>query len=370
MPSIEDNCSLFVFHHSSEMTKQAQLVHPDGIVQVPVHALLHKCDLSLKHPLLVDIFYKVSSPVSLEILREFVSKLNDERMRITKANFRGLLLLCDEFSFSTLASEVTAFERCQLLNEAKMNEILNRLPILERTAENQFGVLSDREQHIQALEQRVKQFQTGLAALKSQINQLFLHLKATRELDSIILSDLCMLIPNISSSILSGFPPIFGHFKGKQFSLLWRGSRDGFTANSFHERCDGHENTLMIVIDTEGNIFGGFTPAQWQSGSPHTWKADNSQKSFLFTLKNPHNVPEMRFSLNPEKRGEAILGDSKIGPSFGDISLSDKCDQNTSSSTEHFGTNYANSTSLEGKTFFTGSTTFRVKDVEIFEIIN
>jgi hypothetical protein len=39
----------------------------------------------------------------------------------------------------------------------------------------------------------------------------------------------------------------------------------------------------------EGNIFGGFTPVKGESGKSH-WKADDSQKRFLFTLRNPHNI--------------------------------------------------------------------------------
>jgi hypothetical protein len=32
------------------------------------------------------------------------------------------------------------------------------------------------------------------------------------------------------SRIISGFPEIFTEFRGKQFSLLWRGNRDSFKA--------------------------------------------------------------------------------------------------------------------------------------------
>jgi hypothetical protein len=46
--------------------------------------------------------------------------------------------------------------------------------------------------------------------------------------------------------------------------------------------------------DTEGNIFDGFTPVKWQSrkwnrkhkDEDNCWKADDSLKSFRFTLKN------------------------------------------------------------------------------------
>jgi hypothetical protein len=89
-----------------------------------------------------------------------------------------------------------------------------------------------------------------------------------------------MPAPPLDSVIVSDFPAIFAEFRGKRFSLLWRGCRDGFGASQFHGRCDGHGNTLIVILDTEGNIFGGFTPVVWESrvwdGEPG--KANNCHK--------------------------------------------------------------------------------------------
>jgi hypothetical protein len=53
------------------------------------------------------------------------------------------------------------------------------------------------------------------------------------------------------SIILSNFAEAFTEFREKRFWLLWRGSRDGFTAEEYQRRCDGHANTLTVVFDTE-----------------------------------------------------------------------------------------------------------------------
>jgi hypothetical protein len=64
-------------------------------------------------------------------------------------------------------------------------------------------------------------------------------------------------------------------------------------------------------LDTNGIIFGGFTPVEWDS--EEIWgKADPSQKSFLFTLKNPHNFWARRFALKAEKKDKAIHCWSKL----------------------------------------------------------
>jgi hypothetical protein len=91
-------------------------------------------------------------------------------------------------------------------------------------------------------------------------------------------------------------PPLLEEFRAKRFNLLWRGSRDGFTAQEFHRCCDGRANTLTLIADTKGNVFGGFTPVKWESGQKGKWKGDDSLRSFLFTLRNPHGVPVRKFS--------------------------------------------------------------------------
>jgi hypothetical protein len=69
-----------------------------------------------------------------------------------------------------------------------------------------------------------------------------------------------------------------------------------------------------VILDTKGNIFGGFTPLTWESPLKTMAKADYSLKSFLFTLKNPHNIPAKRFALKAENKEEAIMCDSALGP--------------------------------------------------------
>jgi hypothetical protein len=93
-------------------------------------------------------------------------------------------------------------------------------------------------------------------------------------------------------------------FREERFSVLWRGGLDGFKARNFHDRCDGHMNTLTLIEDVNGNIFGGFPLVTWASG--FRCKADPSLKSFFFTLKNPNNVSAQRFALKAKKKGKAI----------------------------------------------------------------
>jgi hypothetical protein len=172
----------------------------------------------------------------------------------------------------------------------------------------------------------------------------------------------------LNSFIISDFPKIFAQFRRRRFLLLWRGSRDGFGASEFHRRCDGHANTLTLILDTKGNVFGGFTPVEWESQTSFPYyKADDSLTSFLFTLKNPHNIPARRFALKAKKKHRAIWSDSGWGPDLCGIHVSDNCNANTDSCT-CLGASYTNDTELGENAFFTGSEKFKVKEIEVFEI--
>jgi hypothetical protein len=58
-------------------------------------------------------------------------------------------------------------------------------------------------------------------------------------------------------------------------------------------------------LDTDGNVFGGFTPVKWESrewegDGSNCLKGDNSRRSLLFTLTNPHGVPPRKLALKKE----------------------------------------------------------------------
>jgi hypothetical protein len=169
------------------------------------------------------------------------------------------------------------------------------------------------------------------------------------------------------SVIIPRFPEIFAAFRQRRFVLLWRGTSDGFGANEFHRRCDGHPNTLTVILDMKGNIFGAFTPLTWDSTSGY--KADSTLQSFLFTLKNPHKILPRRFALKATKMGEAIFCRYDWGPGWSDIAVYDNCHANAANFTSRFGHTYNSDVGVDATTFFTGSPSFQVKNIEVLEII-
>ncbi|RIB01548.1 hypothetical protein C2G38_2256129 [Gigaspora rosea] len=69
------------------------------------------------------------------------------------------------------------------------------------------------------------------------------------------------------------------------FKLLLRGSRDGFTKDSFWNLCDNKANLVIVmkVKDTD-EILGGYNPFSWNK-SP-TVNYTRCDKSFIFSLKH------------------------------------------------------------------------------------
>jgi hypothetical protein len=171
------------------------------------------------------------------------------------------------------------------------------------------------------------------------------------------------------SLILAEFPTILAEFRGKQFALLWRATRDGFTAAQFHNRCDGHGNTLTVIEDSEGHIFGAYSTAVWATRENSGGVKRANTRGFIFSVRNSRDVPPRKFPLKAASKNFALYYDARHGPCFGlDIWVCNRADLYPHSTTAKFGENYTNDTGLDGSTFLTGSEYFRAKEIEIFEI--
>jgi hypothetical protein len=83
---------------------------------------------------------------------------------------------------------------------------------------------------------------------------------------------------------------------------LYRGTRDGFLAKDFHEKCDRHRQTLTIFKAKRSSfIFGGYTSAAWESISTDLINKYDPT-AFIFSLTNKDNLPfKSRIKANHHK---------------------------------------------------------------------
>jgi hypothetical protein len=105
-----------------------------------------------------------------------------------------------------------------------------------------------------------------------------------------------------------------------EFKLILRGSRDGFTAEKFHEICDNKSHTVTITkVSNSDEILGGYNPTIWESrerdvvfGSEYSRTKD----SFIFSFSNKKDIKNHILSrVRAEKY--AIDNAFNCGPSFG-----------------------------------------------------
>jgi hypothetical protein len=279
------------------------------------------------------------SPVSADIFGLFVAALDGAALTFTPETAPGLAQLANEFGFSALSARLDAY-----LSPAQQL----------------------RERRIAALEDRCARLEAAVSSLTSSLPRVSTSIDEL-ETDLTSLKSWTLPLPGrLDSLIVWGVPDILPEFAPRRFVLLWRGSRDGFTGKDFHERCDGRPNTLALMRDAGGSLFGGFTPLAWDSGSPAHWKGDDSLQTFVFTLKNPHGVTERRFALKPEEKEKAIFCDANFGPCFGadgELAVRD------GGRTSDFGHAFRNDTGRDGRTLLAGSETFALKEIEVFEIV-
>jgi hypothetical protein len=324
------------------------------------------------NPSLTGSPYHLRSSVSLPIFRQFVSALNDNPITLTSANLFSLLRLSEEFGFDGLLrltdSRLISIEEQSQQNANAIATLQSEVTLLSDAVSALKSTFHSPDPILPPLPDPSLPRAIGRAVRPPKIAIPTLPSPPRRSKQRNLRRQ--PPAPFLDSLIILDFPAIFAEFREKRFNLLWLGSRDGFGSKEFHSRCDGHANTLTVIFDRRGNIFGGFTPVEWESRDCELWKADDSLKSFLFTLKNPHSVAERRFALKEGERHRAISCDSRWGPCFGygnDIGIANHCNRNADSYT-FFGYSYNNDTGLDRDKFFTGSEHFRVKEIEVFEI--
>jgi len=139
--------------------------------------------------------------------------------------------------------------------------------------------------------------------------------------------------------------------------LLYQASMDGQAASTFHSKCDSKGATVVIILTTEGNMFGGFTDATWSSSTAYV----SSYNAFLFQLR----PATKRYS---KKNGSsyAIYRHKSYGPVFGsnhDLLIAEYCMSYTTSYTHGQGA-YDVPTFAE---LNEGAYNFRVKDYAVVQ---
>jgi len=137
--------------------------------------------------------------------------------------------------------------------------------------------------------------------------------------------------PSITTSTFSFFSSSNQNQNQKlnyEWHLLYRASRDDFSAESFHAKCDNQGACVVAIkVKDQPIILGGYNPIGWfsSSGSP-----SSTDSSFIYYLDL--NMFPLNFKLSrvlPNKTYQAIYQSSKYGPIFGaaELCIYSNCDK-------------------------------------------
>ena len=118
------------------------------------------------------------------------------------------------------------------------------------------------------------------------------------------------------------------------WTLIYRGSRDGWDAADFHRVCDNRGPTVVLVAgkwqsDGRGFVAGGYLAASWSSDEGLLVDCASARGSFLFSLVDSADHGPVVLPVKDSVEGEwAQVCSDKIGPAFGSdlvvgITLSD-----------------------------------------------
>ncbi|CAF4812599.1 unnamed protein product [Rotaria sp. Silwood1] len=119
-----------------------------------------------------------------------------------------------------------------------------------------------------------------------------------------------------STLLKPGHKSILNEFYGnqnQQWTLMYKASRHGFDAASFHSHCDQDGETITIIQSNNGYLFGGYTSVPWSSSGDF----ESDATAFLFTLTNPHAISPTKYSVVKQFVPYAVCHNGGFGPTFG-----------------------------------------------------
>ena len=174
----------------------------------------------------------------------------------------------------------------------------------------------------------------------------------------------CMNDPKNILLLHSFLPSDFIKMRLK-LELLYRGSRDGMKAAAFHRMCDGKNDTVSVIKDTNGNVFGGFADKAWSSQESSV----KSEKSFLFSLKSSLGNHAVKFPVDT-RDPNSLRHHPSCMCAFGSTDLYIG-DPENSNSTIDIRKAYKNPSSTFSASYCTGGhKTFAVHEIEVYQIIH
>ena len=160
----------------------------------------------------------------------------------------------------------------------------------------------------------------------------------------------------------------------ENISLLYRGSRDGFTHTAFIKQSKEKASTFLLVSNEHGYKFGGFTNVPWTDDDE--WHKD--ENAFMFRIEPNSKVFELHENMSQyavcHKNRQYPYSFFAIFGYWGELVLYDDCDKNQQSNSfidsRHKTYNFEGNELCGGNVheFTSNHYGFKVIELELFQI--
>ena len=157
--------------------------------------------------------------------------------------------------------------------------------------------------------------------------------------------------------------------------LVYRGTRDGFAASCFHEKCNGAAPTLILCKSEYGKVFGGFTEQAWESTKPEDLDfatGTSSARAFLFSVSHKQKYPQKTLQNSNDDVFSNTYSLHTTGPCFGqgDLSIPSHC--NLEKAASRLGVSYwtpEGANKLEQFGYLGGAQSFKIEEIEVYLVL-
>ena len=96
--------------------------------------------------------------------------------------------------------------------------------------------------------------------------------------------------------------------KIKEYKILFRATRDGFTSENFHNKCDGYNSTLTLILTNTRELLGGYAKYSWNQNNEYK----KGKGGFMFSINNNIITKIKKYNIYCQKDSGPIFGDFDI----------------------------------------------------------
>lgn len=152
-----------------------------------------------------------------------------------------------------------------------------------------------------------------------------------------------------------------------KLTLLYRMSRDGGAATTFHNKVDGKGKTIVIAQSANNYVFGAGTDVSWTTRNDYR----STRNAFLFCVRcRSYSTPRM-FPVRDSSSsyyGYAMYDHRSYGPTFGRDYRALRIASNPTTTNCYSYLNYHSTFTDGSNAGLTGSYDFKLKDYEVYKV--